>query len=179
MISTCIRYSEQIRITQVSCIMTSEYTLLTVAAGGNHGTYQTLTLLAFKYSDTLSYRFLSIAIDKQNVIYRVPIKSHIFRLQPGSLEFSLYKKLRYPVHHHLFSTQSNHPLVITPYAVYDPISTRQWSKFKKSYRRHGPHEKGIRIVPKKDGRILSASSLHFLDSKDRLWMTACFTRIRR
>ena len=46
-------------------------------------------------------------------------KGHIFKYDPKTGGCSLYKKLKYSVHHMVFNSD-NHPLVIVPYAVYDP-----------------------------------------------------------
>jgi len=133
----------------------------------------TLDTVAFKYNDTLSYRFLCIAIDKKNAIYFGTNQGHIFRFQPVSKEFSLYKKLRYPVHHIFFNSE-NHPLVITPDAVYDPITKRQWRKFKNHTEGMIHMKKVLGLFRKRIDTYFQPPHYTFLDSKDRLWMTACF-----
>jgi hypothetical protein len=133
----------------------------------------TLDTLAFRYNDTLSYRFLCVTIDKHNVIHFGTDKGHIFRFQPTNAELSLYKKLKYPVHH-IFFNSDNYPLVITPYAVYDPITKRKWSKFKNHTSGLIRKKKVLGMFQKMIDEYFQVPHYAFLDSKDRLWMTACF-----
>lgn len=144
-----------------------------ITAAGRAVLWDLLSLdtIPFAYNDTASYKFLCVSKDQTDAIYFGTDKGHMFRFDPGTGKFDLYKKLRYAVYHIFFNSE-NCPLVIVPYALYDPLTKRHWTKFDN-------HTNGIIRKRKVFGlffvrmhKYFQMPQYTFLDSKDRLWMTA-------
>lgn len=132
-----------------------------------------LDTLPFPHNDTVSYKFLCVAKDRMNVIYFGTDKGHIFRYSPEKRVWSLDRKLKYSVHHMVFNSD-NHPLIIVPYAVYDPITKRRWTKFENHTDGLIRKKKVLGLFSKRIHKYFQMPQYTFLDSQDRLWMTASF-----
>lgn len=132
-----------------------------------------LDTIPFPHNDTASYKFLCVAKDRMNVIYFGTEKGHIFKFSPEKRVWSLDRKLKYPVHHIVFNSD-NHPLVIVPYAVYDPITKRRWTKFENHTVGLIHKKKILGLFSKQIHKYFQMPQYTFLDSQDRLWMTASF-----
>jgi hypothetical protein len=133
----------------------------------------TLDTILFPKNDTASYKFLCVAKDQINAVYFGTDKGHIFKYHPETGECGLYKKLKYSIHHIVFNS-NNHPLVIVPYAVYDPITKKRWTEFENHTNGLILKKKVLGLFSKRIYKYLQMPQYTFLDSQDRLWMTASF-----
>lgn len=133
----------------------------------------TLDTLSFEKNDTTSYKFLCVAKDRMNAIYFGTDKGHIFKYQPETGECYVFKKLKYAVHYIVFNSD-NHPLVIVPYAIYDPITKKHWTKFENHTDGLIHRKKILGLFSKRVYKYFQMPQYIFLDSQDRLWMTAGF-----
>jgi hypothetical protein len=132
-----------------------------------------LDTIRFPKNDTASYKFLCVAKDQINAVYFGTDKGHIFKYDPETGGWSLYKKLKYSVHH-MFFNSDNHPLVIVPYAVYDPITKRNWTEFENHTDGLIHKKRVLGLFSKRVYKYFQMPQYTFLDSQDRLWMTASF-----
>lgn len=132
-----------------------------------------LDTVSFTHNDTAQYRFLCVTKDKQNQLYFGTDKGHIFQYKPGTGEWVIYKKIKYSVHHVFFNSENN-PILIVPYAVYDPIQKRHWTKFENRNEGLIVKKKVLGLFSKRIYSYFNMPDYTFLDSRDRLWMTASF-----
>ncbi len=133
----------------------------------------TLDTISFSHNDTSAYKFLCVAKDRNNNVHFGTDKGHFFKYSPATAEFSLYKKLKYPIHH-IFFNSSNHPLAIVPYAIYDPIAKKHWTEFENHTDGLIHKKKVLGLFSKRIYKYFQMPQYTFLDSQDRLWMTASF-----
>jgi hypothetical protein len=132
-----------------------------------------LDTIPFPHNDTASYKFLCVAKDRMDAIYFGTDKGHIFKFGPEKKVWSLERKLTNPVHHIVFNSD-NHALVIVPYAVYDPITKRRWTKFENHTDGLIRKKKVFGLFWKRVHKYFQMPQYTFMDSQDRLWMTASF-----
>jgi hypothetical protein len=129
--------------------------------------------VAFNHNDTVSYKFLCVAKDRLNQLYFGTNTGHVFQYKPETGEWLLYKKIRYRVHH-LFFNSENQPIFIIANAVYDPIRKKYWDKFENRDGGFVVTKKVLWLFKKRVYHYFNMPDYTFLDSHDRLWMTASF-----
>jgi outer membrane protein assembly factor BamB len=132
-----------------------------------------LDTIPFTHDDTATHKFLCVAKDRMDAIYFGTDKGHIFKYNPVTGNCDLYKKLKYSVNH-IFFNSANYPLVIVPYAVYDPITKRRWTEFDNHTDGLINKRKVLGLFSKRVYKYFQMPHYTFLDSQDRLWMTASF-----
>jgi hypothetical protein len=128
-----------------------------------------LDTIPFPKNDTASYKFLCVAKDRMDAIYFGTNKGHIYKYNPATGECDLCKKLKYSVHHLVFNSR-NQPLVIVPYAVYDPITKRSWTEFENHTNGLIHKKKVLGVFSKRISKYFQMPQYTFLDSQDRLWI---------
>ncbi|WP_160144087.1 hypothetical protein [Chryseolinea soli] len=133
----------------------------------------TLDTLPFARHDTAAYKFLCVAKDRNNQIYFGTDKGDILIYRPETNALSHQRKLKYSANYLCFNSD-NHPVAIIPYAVYDPIRRKRWTEFENHTTGIIYRKKILGLFFKKTDKYFQPPQYTFMDSKDRLWMTAGF-----
>jgi hypothetical protein len=116
---------------------------------------------------------ISIAKNKDGHVFIGTDKGIVYQIGPDLTLNKFLASKYYPIKYLIFNSESR-LLLIVPNAVYDPISGHHWSRFT-GHTDGLIHKKKIfRIVSVKSKAYFQMPQYVFLDSKDRLWMTASF-----
>lgn len=133
----------------------------------------TLDTVSFTHNDTGSYKILCIANDRSGRLYFGTSTGYVFEYKPETGEWSVYKKINHSVHH-IFFNSANEPIFIIANAVYDPVRKRYWTKFENRGGGLIVKKKVMGLFSKRIYQYFNMPDYTFLDSRDRLWMTASF-----
>jgi hypothetical protein len=128
--------------------------------------------LAVDFNDTSQYKFTCVTKDDENIFLGTD-KGHIFSYSAKEKEFSLFKKLKYPIYF-IIVNSSGKPFVIVPNAVYDPTTKKSWTRFRNHTDGLIVKRKVLGLVPRRVNTYFQMPSYCFIDSQDRVWMTSGF-----
>jgi hypothetical protein len=119
------------------------------------------------------YRYTAICKDRQHQIFLGTDKGDVYKLNPYDLSFSLFLHCKYYVYSICFNSD-NKMFLIVPYAVYDPVARKGWTKFKNHAGGLIHRKKVMRFFWKKTDCFFSMPQFTYLDKKDRWWMCSSF-----
>jgi hypothetical protein len=168
-------YSVQKTGSNYKSVLHSNNRIYAITEGGGAVVWDLLAMdtIPFAYNETASHKFLCVSKDRVDAIYFGTDKGHIFKYNSITGNCDLYKKIKYSVNH-IFFNSDNYPLTIVPYAVYDPITKRRWTKFDNHTDGLIHKRKILGIFSKRVYKYFQMPHYTFLDSQDRIWMTASF-----
>jgi hypothetical protein len=134
-----------------------------------------LDTVRFHYNSR-QFKYTAIAKDQFNNIFIATKDGSVFKLDPLSLSYSLYQKIKYPILNILINPD-NKIYLIAGGAIYDPQTKKYWYQFEN-------HTKGL--IQIKEKRVLffhlkkhltkyfANPQYTFVDSKGKFWMTAVY-----
>jgi hypothetical protein len=130
-----------------------------------------LDTVHFAYNN--KFRYTAISKDRENQVFIGTDKGEIYKLNPNDLSFSLFHKLKYRIHSICFNSD-NKIFVIVPYAVYDPITKKYWTKFENHAGGLVHRKKIMRLFWKRTDKFFSMPQFTYLDNNDRWWMCSSY-----
>ena len=128
----------------------------------------------FESTDTNLF-FTTVSVDQNGILYAGTDRGQLYTLnsKTGAIEPFMKLKKEFFINKIIFNS-ANEIFLIVPYAVYDPIKDKHWSKFKHYNNQLIVRKRFLHFFLKRTDVYFNMPGYTYIDSDDVIWMSSAF-----